>query len=234
MEEEKNIQVIESADEVQPIVVTTARCLDSLKLALLVRDLSRADDAIRALQMIDDYFQSQKGATALSIDGSKEFVNTTDESLLFPQLELACRDEIAKIRQECQGHAAHYLDTYIERWRSGAGGWWLPAEFKGYSTELDTERARKYFLIAIDEKVIKRTPTGYTKENGITWAQIAYFLKRVYTPNGSTRAFPDKPLSILFGHNRLSAAIDKLSCNSKTGGGGKPRGYETIDGLFED
>ena len=236
MEDNENKQVGAPAEEVQPVKTESARCLDHLKCALLVHKLAGTDDAIAALQLIDDYFQGEKSATDYSLDGSKEYVNTTDEGLLFPQLEIAVQHEIKKrIRDADQrARAEHYVTVYMERWQTyGAGsasdGLWLPANMEPYRVELDTKRARQYFPIAIERDIIEKTQTGYRKKNGISLRQLAYFLNMVYP--GKKGDFPDKAVSILFNENRISKTISRLSDNTKTYG--KPRGYEEIDKIFE-
>lgn len=236
MEDNENKQVGTPADEVQPVKTESARCLDHLKCVLLVHKLAGTDDAIAALQLIDDYFQGEKSATGYSLDGTKEYVNTTDEGLLFPQLEIAVQHEIKKrIRDADQrARAEHYVTVYMERWWSnGAGsasdGLWLPADMEPYRVELDTKRARQYFPIAIERDIIEKTQTGYRKKNGISLRQLAYFLNMVYP--GKKGDFPDKAVSILFNENRISKTISRLSDNTKTYG--KPRGYEEIDKIFE-
>ena len=232
MEDNENKQVGAPAEEVQPVKTESARCLDHLKCALLVHKLAGTDDAIAALQLIDDYFQGEKSATDYSLDGTKEYVNTTDEGLLFPQLEIAVQHEIKKrIRDADQrARAEHYVTVYMERWRSnGADGLWLPADMEPYRVELDTKRARQYFPIAIEHGIIEKTKDGYKKKNGITKAMLAYFLQLVYVP-GNVGQFPDKAASLLFGENRLSKEISRFIDIV----GKKPRGGKKIDKLFEN
>ena len=124
MEDNENKQVGAPAEEVQPVKTESARCLDHLKCALMVQKLAGTDDAIAALQLIDDYFQHEKSATDFSLDGTKEYVNTTDEGLLFPQLEIAVQQEIKKnTRRGPAGAAEHYVTVYMERWQSNGAGW---------------------------------------------------------------------------------------------------------------
>ena len=236
MEDNENKQVGTPAEEVQPMKTDSARCLDHLKCALLVHKLAGTDDAIAALQLIDDYFQGEKSATDYSLDGTKEYVNTTDEGLLFPQLEIAVQHEIKKrIRDADQrARAEHYVTVYMERWQTyGAGsasdGLWLPANMERCRVELDTSRARQYFPIAIKHGIIEKTKDGYTKKNGITKAMLAYFLQLVYVP-GNVGQFPDSAASLLFGENRLSKEISRFPDLKNN----KPRGHQKIDKLFEN
>lgn len=230
MEDNENKQVGTPAEEVQPVKTESARCLDHLKCALLVHKLAGTDDAIAALQLIDDYFQGEKTATGYSLDGTKEYVNTTDDGLLFPQLEIAVQHEIKKriCDADQRARAEHYVTVYMERWQTyGADGLWLPADMEPYRVELDTKRARQYFPIAIERDIIEKTQTGYRKKNGISLRQLAYFLNRVYPGNAGD--FPDKAVSTLFNENRISKEIYRIKDNIS----GKPRGYEEIDKIFE-
>ena len=96
--------------------------------------------------------------------------------------------------------------------------------------ELQTDEAIKRFKRAEKAGLIVRTATGYRKK-GITKAQLAYFLQRIYQPDSQNGAqFPDAELSKLFGENRLGKAAGKLVDNKS----GKPRGYKIIDDLFID
>lgn len=97
---------------------------------------------------------------------------------------------------------------------------------------LQTCDAIRRFDKAESAGIIIRTATGYRK-NGITKAQLAYFLKRIYLQDGiSGGLFPDKELSTIFGESRIGAALTALMNNKE--GGGKPKGYNVIDNLFLD
>lgn len=93
--------------------------------------------------------------------------------------------------------------------------------------KLDTPRAKEYFSKAIEDGLICCSNGKYSKGVGVSKALLAYFLKCVYNSGD----FPDKELSILFGESRLGKAANQLMDN-KTGGG-KPKGYEWVDRLFE-
>ena len=98
--------------------------------------------------------------------------------------------------------------------------------------ELQTDEAIKRFERAEEAGIIVRIATGYRKK-GITKAQLAYFLQRIYQADSQSGAkFPDARLSNLFGESRLGKAIAQLIDNKNDGG--KPRGYKVIDGLFLD
>jgi hypothetical protein len=92
---------------------------------------------------------------------------------------------------------------------------------------LNTLRAKMYFLKALDDGLICLSNGKYSKGVGVTKALLAYFLRCVYNGGG----FPEKELSLLFGESRLGKAVSQLMDN-KTGGG-KPKGYERVDRLFE-
>lgn len=98
--------------------------------------------------------------------------------------------------------------------------------------ELQTDEAIKRFERAEEAGIIVRIATGYRKK-GITKAQLAYFLQRIYQADSQSGAkFPDARLSNLFGESRLGKAVAQLIDNKNDGG--KPRGYKVIDGLFLD
>ena len=85
-----------------------------------------------------------------------------------------------------------------------------------------------YSQKAIEKGYLVKADGGYRLG---TWkkAQLAYFLKHFPNPDGT---FPDKEYCVMFGESRLSKAADQLSINKN--GGGKPRGYEIVDELFQE
>lgn len=92
--------------------------------------------------------------------------------------------------------------------------------------------ATRYYQKALDVGIIEKTGDGYRKK-GITKAQLAYFLQKIFTPDATGkdgRVFPETKLNELFGEKRLGEAVRKLADNKNTGG--KPRGYQIIDALF--
>lgn len=101
-------------------------------------------------------------------------------------------------------------------------------------TELNTDRAKKYFSLAINEGFISYS-NGVYKSKFRTKALLAYFLELVfcYNDNGCDNgaAFPDKALNILFSESRLGKARTQLTNNKN--GDGKPKGYEIVDRLFQ-
>lgn len=104
----------------------------------------------------------------------------------------------------------------------------------GLPTELNTDRAKKYFSLAINEGFISYSNGAY-KSNFRTKALLAYFLELVfcYNDNGCDNGavFPDKALNNLFSENRLGKARTQLTNNKN--GDGKPKGYEMVDKLFQ-
>lgn len=104
----------------------------------------------------------------------------------------------------------------------------------GLPTELNTDRAKKYFSLAINEGFISYSNGAY-KSNFRTKALLAYFLELVfcYNDNGCDNGavFPDKALNILFSESRLGKARTQLTNNKN--GDGKPKGYEMVDKLFQ-
>lgn len=96
-----------------------------------------------------------------------------------------------------------------------------------------SDEGTKYYQKAIEAGIIERDGDGY-KRKGITKAQLAYFLQKIFTPDATGsdgRVFPETMLNELFKEKRLGEAVRKLADNKKTGG--KPRGYQKIDILFE-
>ena len=60
-------------------------------------------------------------------------------------------------------------------------------------------------------------------------------LQRIYIPDATGadgKQFPETPLNGLFSESRLGEAQRTLANNKNTNG--KPRGYQVIDGLFND
>ena len=97
---------------------------------------------------------------------------------------------------------------------------------------LNTDRAKEVFVKALSKGYIINIGTGYRKQ-GISKAQLAYMLQRIYIPDATGadgKQFPETALNGLFDESRLGEALRKLADNKNTNG--KPRGYQVIDGLF--
>jgi hypothetical protein len=99
-------------------------------------------------------------------------------------------------------------------------------------SELDTDRAREYFLQAVERKWMQPNSTG-----GYDWllggkrgglARLGYFLEKVYCPT-NTEQLPEQALNRLFGVTRLASAITQLH-NAKR----SQRWRAEIDSLFDD
>ena len=99
---------------------------------------------------------------------------------------------------------------------------------------LNTDRAKEVFGKAIEKGLIVVFGNGLKKQ-GISKAQLAYMLQRIYIPDATGadgKQFPETALNGLFDESRLGEALRKLADNKNTNG--KPRGYQVIDGLFND
>lgn len=121
---------------------------------------------------------------------------------------------------------------FVEHWRDARSAISREPQQERPTVEASGEGA-EYYQKAIEAGIIERDGDGY-KKKGITKAQLAYFLQRVFTPDATGRdgrVFPETRLNELFKEKRLGEAVRKLADNKKTGG--KPRGYKKIDILFE-
>jgi hypothetical protein len=99
---------------------------------------------------------------------------------------------------------------------------------------LNTDRAKEVFGKAIEKGLIVVFGNGLKKQ-GISKAQLSYMLQRIYIPDATGadgKQFPETALNGLFDESRLGEALRKLADNKNTNG--KPRGYQVIDGLFND
>ena len=100
--------------------------------------------------------------------------------------------------------------------------------------KLNTDRAKEVFGKAIEKGLIVVFDNGLRKQ-GISKAQLAYMLQRIYIPDATGadgKKFPETALNGLFSESRLGEAQRTLANNKNTNG--KPRGYQVIDGLFND
>ncbi len=98
-------------------------------------------------------------------------------------------------------------------------------------SELNTERARKYFREAIKRGLLETTETGY-KSNFDTKSLLVYFLELTFCRDDNNKdngkSFPESVLNNLFNENRLGKARGQLITN-KTG---KPKRYKVVDDIF--
>ena len=106
----------------------------------------------------------------------------------------------------------------------------VPDRLQEYKDQLFTDRANKYFPIALANGLIEQTSQGYKKHSSISKALLAYFLQRVYIVDGAV--FPDTALNKLFGESNLKQAVYSLSGNKNADG--KPRQYQKVDAIFDE
>lgn len=96
--------------------------------------------------------------------------------------------------------------------------------------ELNTERARKYFVKAINVGYMRKEGNGYKwlfgNDRGRR-ASLGYFILKVYAPN-NTGYIPEKAVNQLFGVNRIGSAISQIQSAKKP-----QKWREEIDNLFE-
>lgn len=105
---------------------------------------------------------------------------------------------------------------------------WQPQQIQEYLTipdGIDTNRARKYFSIAIEREFIEPTSNGYSCLK--SKAQLGYFLERVFCPN-NTEVLPEKLLNKLFGVDRIGSAITQNHNTKKP-----PKWKNEIDSIFD-
>lgn len=94
----------------------------------------------------------------------------------------------------------------------------------------ETEREKKYFAKAIEAGLMEKKDDKIYKwlhNNGMK-ASLAYFLKRVFNPKGTTR-IPYKRLEVLFAVTRLDTALDQVLTAKKT-----QKWIKEIDTIFDD
>lgn len=106
----------------------------------------------------------------------------------------------------------------------------IPDSLQEYKDQLFTDRANKYFPIALEKGLIEQTSQGYKKHSGISKALLAYFLQRVYIVDGAD--FPETALNKLFNEIALRKAVYSLSGNIN--GNGKPKQYQKVDAIFDE
>lgn len=76
-------------------------------------------------------------------------------------------------------------------------------------SELDTDRARKYFTRAIEAGWMSRTASGYNWTFGGSRgakARLGYFVVKIYCPT-NTEQIPESAINKLFGVSRIASAI---------------------------
>ncbi len=93
-----------------------------------------------------------------------------------------------------------------------------------------TEREKKYFAKAIEAGLMEKKGDKNYKwlhNNGMK-ASLAYFLKRVFNPKGTTQ-IPYQRLEVLFGVTRLDTALDQVLTAKKP-----QKWIKEIDTIFDD
>ena len=107
-----------------------------------------------------------------------------------------------------------------------------PEQREKLPSELQTERAVKYFAKAVEMGFIEKTETGY-KSKFQSKALLAYFLELVFCSDDEGRDnglnFPETALNRLFNESRLSRAREQIM-NNRTG---KPSGAKTVENIFK-
>lgn len=102
-------------------------------------------------------------------------------------------------------------------------GIYIPERLEKYRSVLSTVAANRYFPKAVERGVIVPTPDGYRRGDGVTVAQLAYFLSGVYS-----HKLPGVALCALFGESSIRQSYYALIDNH----GAKPRGSGVIDAIF--
>jgi len=129
----KDIEKATAAEETTQTVAQIVSCckaMDKRRLLVLVKKIATEDDANRAEALIQTYFESEVGAKTynsiiVEVSGGKyplkQFVNTSDKTLLYPQLERACINEAARqhLSQIRQDNVRYYVSHFMERWKRG-------------------------------------------------------------------------------------------------------------------
>lgn len=98
-------------------------------------------------------------------------------------------------------------------------------EDDGLNGGLGTPKAKRYFPLAVKDGFIVRTENGYRRGEGVTKADLAYLLDKVY----SDGSFPEGELDKLFGESRIGKARNKLYDNKD----GTPRGAARVDRILQ-
>lgn len=126
-------------------------------------------------------------------------------------------------REEVFEHCRNVINGTNEQSQPGT----RPNEAK--EPQQRTERERLYFDAAIKAGLMRETDTGYKwiYQDG-SKASLAYFLKKIYNPNGLGKT-PYKEMESLFSVTRLDRATQQLLDAKNT-----PKWREKIDKLFQD
>ncbi|MBR5688181.1 MAG: hypothetical protein IKX36_09510 [Prevotella sp.] len=237
----KQEYITPTIEEMERVDACRALCFETLTM---VNALGKQADFNSAMETIRRCFENEKGAASTNraaVEIMSEwrkprltmFINTEDESILYPHLYMLCVEAAKKrLQGDKQERAIYYLGRFIAEWESGSfkpqQAAPEPQQEQGTKDllpiNLQGDEAVEIFQRAIGKGMIEKTATGL-KWCG-TKAQLAYFMGH-FLKDG---VFPDKDYSTLFGVQRLGKAYSQLPNNKN--GDGKPRGYETIDALF--
>ena len=216
--------------------INCCRAFRPMCMEILFYKLSCERDSLKAIQLVREYFESEKGAVAESLyretnqeeHPCKLWVNTTDEKKLYPQLVILCKVRLQElIKQEHKKFNLQliekYLNDFIEDWQKGFN---RPSKLQ--QKEL-TEREKQYYEKAIKEGMAEKNDNGYKwLYNRSNKVSLAYFIKKIFCPK-NIEQIPFKRLNNLWRVKRLDSAIDQLA-NAKT----PQRWRHDIDKLFEN
>ena len=159
-------------------VVKTCRCLNGLKAVDTIMRCAKIKDALQALEILGEYFNSELGKEGYNIyaifeeEGAKKFVNTDDEEELFPVLSMLLEQkakEILKKESEIK-QVLFWLNLFMEKWREGI--------YTKQQKEVELpEHIKQAFEKAIAEGWMQKKGSGYkwTFER-CTKASLAYFV----------------------------------------------------------
>ena len=211
---------------------------------LLAERLGSVKHQIDALQLIEKTFEAELGATSTNMciveimpEGEKppltEFFNTTDKSVLYPRLVQYCLENAQELPKDKRERACSHLEAFMEVFTKQTENAPEPTETPPEPQRLGnllpdglrTDEAVNVFNKAIGAGLMEVCGDEFKWKR--SKALLAYFLGH-FLVNG---VFLDKEFSTLFNESRLSQAYYRLADNKH--GGGKPRGYEEIDRLFE-
>ncbi|WP_314311643.1 hypothetical protein [Hoylesella saccharolytica] len=195
-------------------------------IRMLLKGLKRCPDKKETMYYLDKYLGKSKYLVS-NDDGTFSIIGNRDTNQIEDD-----RENILNIIETTDDDALKLNPTKIKWLKEWQHNGRVKHNMTKLPVGLDTDEAIKRFAKAEQVGIIEKTQTGY-KRKGISKAQLAYFLQKIYQPNPNNSVqFPDAALSDLFGENRLGKAASQLLNNKETSG--KPRGYGIIDNLFID
>lgn len=233
---------------------------------LLCTKLCKERDRIKALKLIDDTFHAQLGKESIGgtlkpdtelgfvVDNECILKNTTDESLLFPQLyseallymEQAKGDKTSMFFKHYTEYGAQrakvYLDAFMEEWESQTNIPTSPTPADQPQQEqlpdiLNTKSAREAFGKAIERGWMEKSSNRYKWlgfDGKAELAKLAYFCGKVYgyeygVYGNQGIEFPEQALCKLFGVKRIYKQLVQVHEAKK-----KQRWRDIIDDIFMD